>query len=82
MQELQALSQRAPQLPRDKRARKRPQRIRVPTTARLRDDEGPQRNDQGRRCARNHSGEVRPQKRDERAQRRRWMPVRRVQIGL
>ena len=81
MQELQALSQRAPQLPRDKRARKRPQRIRVPTTARLRDDEGPQRNDQGRRCARNHSGEVRPQKRDERAQRRRLMPVRRVQIG-
>ena len=81
MQELQALSLRAPQLPKDKYAPKKPRRIREPITARLRDDEGPQRNVEGRRFARNHSGEVRPQKRDERAQRRRWMPVRRVQIG-
>ena len=49
MQELQALSLRAPQLPKDKHAPKKPRRIREPITARLPDDEAPQRNEEGRR---------------------------------
>ena len=41
--------------PSDKRARKKPQRIRVPTTGRLRDDAEAQANEEKRRCARSHN---------------------------
>ena len=59
------------QLPNDKHARKKPQRIRVPTTGRLRDDAEAQANEEKRRCARSHNDEVRQQKQDGRARRER-----------
>ena len=69
------------QLPNDKHARKKPPRIRVPTTERLRDEGAAQRNEDKQVCERSHNGEVRPQKRDERAQRRHWLLTHQVQIG-
>ena len=75
------LLRRLPQLLNDKHARKKPQRIRVPTTGRLRDDAEAQANEEMRRCARSHNGEVRQQKQDGRAQRERCL-MRRAPITL
>ena len=62
-------------------ARKRPRRIRVPTTGRPRDDGEAPPNEEMRRCARSHNGEVRQQKQDGRAQRERCLK-RRAPITL
>ena len=69
------------QLPNDRHARKKPQRIRVPTTGRLRDDAEAQANEEKRRCARSHNDEVRQQKQDGRARRERCLK-RRAPITL
>ena len=69
------------QLLNDKHARKKPQRIRVPTTGRLRDDAEAQANEEMRRCARSHNDELRQQKQDGRARRERCLK-RRAPITL
>ena len=65
----------------DKHARKKPQRIRVPTTGRLRGDGEAQANEEMRRCARSHNDELRQQKQDGRARRERCLK-RRAPITL
>ena len=92
MQELQALSPRAPmrwllrrllplQLPNEKHVRKKPRRIRVPTTGRLRGDGEAQANEEMRRCARSHNDELRQQMQGGRPRRERCLK-RRAPITL
>ena len=61
------------QLLNEKHVRKKPRRIRVPTTGRLRGDGEAQANEEMRRCARSHNGEVRQQKQGGRARRERCL---------
>ena len=75
------LLRRLPQLLNDKHARKKPQRIRVPTTGRLRGDGEAQANGEMRRCARSHNDELRQQKQGERPRRERCLK-RRAPITL
>ena len=69
------------QLLNEKHVRKKPRRIHVPTTGRLRGDGEAQANEEMRRCARSHNGEVRQQKQGGRAQRERCLK-RRAPITL
>ena len=69
------------QLLNEKHVRKKPQRIRVPTTGRLRDDGEAQANEEKRRCARSHNDELRQQMQGGRPRRERCLK-RRAPITL
>ena len=64
---------RLPQLLNDNHAHKKPQRIRVPTTGRLRGDGEAQANEEMRRCARSHNDELRQPKQGGRPRRERCL---------